>query len=100
MRLGTDQLCDPQPPSAYARSLTAGGDRSRARTSCARFNAARAPPDGALAPWVRGHEMGGAHAHKARNDRADRLAVAASHAKPDFGGDARRPGATAGCIRA
>ena len=30
--------------------------------------------------WVRGHETGDAHAHKALNDRADRLAVAASHA--------------------
>src|SRR3954447_12769730 len=30
--------------------------------------------------WVRGHETGEAHAHKALNDRADRLAVAASHA--------------------
>jgi ribonuclease HI len=30
--------------------------------------------------WVRGHETGGAHAHKALNDRADRLAVEASHA--------------------
>ena len=29
--------------------------------------------------WVRGHETGAAHAHKAFNDRADRLAVAASH---------------------
>ena len=29
--------------------------------------------------WVRGHETGAAHAHKALNDRADRLAVAASH---------------------
>jgi ribonuclease HI len=28
--------------------------------------------------WVRGHETGEAHAHKALNDRADRLAVAAS----------------------
>jgi ribonuclease HI len=28
--------------------------------------------------WVRGHEVGDAHAHKALNDRADRLAVAAS----------------------
>ena len=27
--------------------------------------------------WVRGHETGAAHAHKALNDRADRLAVAA-----------------------
>ena len=26
--------------------------------------------------WVRGHETGAAHAHKALNDRADRLAVA------------------------
>jgi ribonuclease HI len=30
--------------------------------------------------WVRGHETGAAHAHKALNDRADRLAVAAAHA--------------------
>jgi ribonuclease HI len=30
--------------------------------------------------WVRGHETGRAHAHKALNDRADRLAVAASQA--------------------
>jgi ribonuclease HI len=29
--------------------------------------------------WVRGHETGAEHAHKALNDRADRLAVAASH---------------------
>jgi ribonuclease HI len=28
--------------------------------------------------WVRGHETGSAHAHKALNDRADRLAVAAA----------------------
>jgi ribonuclease HI len=28
--------------------------------------------------WVKGHEVGDAHAHKALNDRADRLAVAAS----------------------
>jgi ribonuclease HI len=30
--------------------------------------------------WVRGHETGAAHAHKALNDRADRLAVAAARA--------------------
>jgi ribonuclease HI len=30
--------------------------------------------------WVRGHETGTEHAHKARNDRADRLAVAAAAA--------------------
>ena len=30
--------------------------------------------------WVRGHETGAQHAHKALNDRADRLAVAAAHA--------------------
>jgi len=28
--------------------------------------------------WVRGHETGAAHAHKAHNDRADQLAVAAA----------------------
>jgi ribonuclease HI len=30
--------------------------------------------------WVRGHETGSEHAHKALNDRADRLAVAAAAA--------------------
>ena len=30
--------------------------------------------------WVRGHETGSAHAHKALNDRADQLAVAAAKA--------------------
>jgi ribonuclease HI len=30
--------------------------------------------------WVRGHETGAQHAHKALNDRADRLAVAAAQA--------------------
>jgi ribonuclease HI len=30
--------------------------------------------------WVRGHETGAEYAHKLLNDRADRLAVAASHA--------------------
>ncbi len=30
--------------------------------------------------WVRGHETGAEHAHKALNDRADRLAVAAAEA--------------------
>jgi ribonuclease HI len=30
--------------------------------------------------WVRGHETGAEHEHKARNDRADRLAVAAAAA--------------------
>lgn len=30
--------------------------------------------------WVRGHETGAEHAHKALNDRADRLAVAAAKA--------------------
>ena len=30
--------------------------------------------------WVRGHEVGPQHGHKALNDRADQLAVAASHA--------------------
>jgi ribonuclease HI len=28
--------------------------------------------------WVKGHETGAEHAHKALNDRADRLAVAAA----------------------
>ena len=32
--------------------------------------------------WVKGHETGAEHAHKALNDRADRLAVAAAAAQP------------------
>ena len=32
--------------------------------------------------WVKGHETGARHAHKALNDRADRLAVAAAAAQP------------------
>jgi ribonuclease HI len=31
--------------------------------------------------WVRGHETGSEHAHKALNDRADKLAVAAAKAQ-------------------
>jgi ribonuclease HI len=30
--------------------------------------------------WVKGHETGAEHAHKALNDRADQLAVAAAQA--------------------
>ena len=30
--------------------------------------------------WVKGHETGAEHAHKALNDRADQLAVAAARA--------------------
>jgi ribonuclease HI len=33
--------------------------------------------------WVKGHETGAEHAHKALNDRADQLAVQASHAARD-----------------
>jgi ribonuclease HI len=33
--------------------------------------------------WVKGHETGAEHAHKALNDRADQLAVEASHAARD-----------------
>ena len=32
--------------------------------------------------WVKGHETGAEHAHKALNDRADQLAVAAAAAQP------------------
>jgi ribonuclease HI len=32
--------------------------------------------------WVKGHETGAQHAHKALNDRADQLAVAAAAAQP------------------
>jgi ribonuclease HI len=59
---------------------TAGGDPVKNQDLVLALEAELARHESVRWHWVRGHETGGAHAHKALNDRADRLAVAASHA--------------------
>jgi ribonuclease HI len=58
---------------------TAGGDQVKNQDLVKALDAELARHD-ARWHWVRGHETGAAHAHKALNDRADRLAVAAAAA--------------------
>jgi ribonuclease HI len=59
---------------------TAGGDPVKNQDLVMALDAEIARHVSVRWHWVRGHETGAAHAHKALNDRADRLAVAASHA--------------------
>ena len=59
---------------------TAGGDPVKNQDLVRALDAELARHAQVRWHWVRGHETGAAHAHKALNDRADRLAVAASHA--------------------
>ena len=59
---------------------TAGGDPVKNQDLVRALEAELARHEAVRWHWVRGHETGDAHAHKALNDRADRLAVAASHA--------------------
>ena len=59
---------------------TAGGDPVKNQDLVRALEAELARHESVRWHWVRGHETGDAHAHKALNDRADRLAVAASHA--------------------
>jgi ribonuclease HI len=59
---------------------TAGGDPVKNQDLVMALEAEIARHASVRWHWVRGHETGAAHAHKALNDRADRLAVAASHA--------------------
>ena len=59
---------------------TAGGDPVKNQDLVRALDAELARHARVRWHWVRGHETGAAHAHKALNDRADRLAVAASHA--------------------
>jgi ribonuclease HI len=59
---------------------TAGGDPVKNRDLVEALEAEIARHGSVRWHWVRGHETGAAHAHKALNDRADQLAVAASHA--------------------
>ncbi len=59
---------------------TAGGDPVKNQDLVRALDAELARHAAVRWHWVRGHETGAQHAHKALNDRADRLAVAASHA--------------------
>ena len=58
---------------------TAGGDPVKNQDLVRALEAEIARHAAVRWHWVRGHETGAGHAHKALNDRADRLAVAASH---------------------
>jgi ribonuclease HI len=57
---------------------TAGGDPVKNQDLVTALDAEIARHEWVRWHWVRGHETGAAHAHKALNDRADRLAVAAA----------------------
>src|SRR5918993_1477124 len=59
---------------------TAGGDPVKNQDLVKALDAEIARHADVRWHWVRGHETGGAYAHKALNDRADRLAVAAARA--------------------
>jgi ribonuclease HI len=59
---------------------TAGGDPVKNQDLLKALDAEVARHAAVRWHWVRGHETGADHTHKALNDRADRLAVAASHA--------------------
>jgi ribonuclease HI len=59
---------------------TAGGDPVKNQDLVRALEAEIERHDGVRWHWVRGHETGAEHAHKALNDRADRLAVAAARA--------------------
>jgi ribonuclease HI len=59
---------------------TAGGDPVKNQDLVQALEAEIARHAAVRWHWVRGHETGAEHAHKALNDRADRLAVEASQA--------------------
>jgi ribonuclease HI len=59
---------------------TAGGDPVKNQDLVLALDAEIARHADVRWHWVRGHETGGEHAHKALNDRADRLAVSAAQA--------------------
>jgi ribonuclease HI len=59
---------------------TAGGDPVKNQDLVKALDAEIARHAAVRWHWVRGHETGAAHAYKALNDRADRLAVAAARA--------------------
>ncbi len=57
---------------------TAGGDPVKNQDLVRALEGEIARHDAVRWHWVKGHEVGEPHAHKALNDRADRLAVAAA----------------------
>jgi ribonuclease HI len=59
---------------------TAGGQPVKNQDLVKALDAELARHAGVRWHWVKGHETGAEHAHKALNDRADRLAVAAAQA--------------------
>jgi ribonuclease HI len=59
---------------------TAGGDPVKNQDLVRALEAEIARHAGVRWHWVKGHETGAEHGHKALNDRADRLAVAAARA--------------------
>jgi ribonuclease HI len=59
---------------------TAGGDPVKNQDLVKALESEIGRHDAVRWHWVRGHEVGERHAHKALNDRADRLAVAAARA--------------------
>jgi ribonuclease HI len=59
---------------------TAGGDAVKNQDLVKALDAEIARHASVRWHWVRGHETGAAHAHKALNERADQLAVEASRA--------------------
>jgi ribonuclease HI len=59
---------------------TAGGDPVKNQDLVRALEAEIARHANVRWHWVKGHETGDRHAHKALNDRADRLAVAAARA--------------------
>jgi ribonuclease HI len=59
---------------------TAGGDPVKNQDLVRALESEIGRHDAVRWHWVRGHEVGERHAHKALNDRADRLAVAAARA--------------------
>ena len=59
---------------------TAGGEPVKNQDLVRALEAEIARHEAVRWHWVKGHEVGAQHAHKALNDRADRLAVAAAAA--------------------
>jgi len=59
---------------------TAGGDPVKNQDLIVALDAELGRHEAVRWHWVKGHETGAEHAHKALNDRADRLAVAAAAA--------------------
>src|SRR5918911_2973456 len=75
---------------------TAGGQPGKKQDLVKALDAEIGRPEAGRWHWVRGHETGAAHAHKALNDRADRLAVAGGAAAATAGGTGSPQGGAGG----